>query len=137
MSTKLTDLELKKQLVKTSTVRLAAELARAQDVISDDALEKQSRIDLISYIFHLHRISGNDIIGQSNVIKTLVSNFDITKVVLLTDLEEAGAIHTPKTPAAQGATFFNTDMARFLLDQARETAEERSRQEEKERVAWE
>src|SRR6266516_1809504 len=137
MSTRLTDLELKKQLVKTNTVRLAAELGRAQDVLLDDALEKLTRIDLISYIFHLCRISGNDIIGQSNVIKTLVANFDITKVVLLMDLEEAGAVHTPKAPAAQGAAFFNTDMARFLLDQAKERAEERTRQEEKERVAWE
>src|SRR6266516_7922943 len=133
MSTRLTDLELKKKLVKTNTVRLDAVLGRAQDVLSDDALDKLTRIDLISYIFHLRRISGNDIIGQSNVIKTLVSNFDMSKVVHLMDLEEAGAVHTPKTPAAQGAAFFNTDMARFLLDQAKERAEERTRQEEKDR----
>src|SRR6266516_743103 len=105
MSTRLTDLELKKKLVKTNTVRLDAVLGRAQDVLSDDALEKLTRIDLISYIFHLRRISGNDIIGQSNVIKTLVSNFDITKVVLLMDLVEVGPSIHPKLPQPKGPLF--------------------------------
>src|SRR6266516_15233 len=143
MATKLTDLELKQQIVKSSTPRLVLELVRAQNALDEDTIAELSRSDIISYIFHLRRISGNDVTGQSNIIQSRVTNFDISKMIFLTDVEETGALEkatTPKTPTVTGQAFFGPEYYRYLQEKDktdriradRIEAEERALRAEKE-----
>src|SRR6266516_818691 len=143
MATKLTDLELKQQIVKSSTPRLVLELVRAQNALDEDTIAELSRSDIISYIFHLRRISGNDVTGQSNIIQSRVTNFDISKMIFLTDVEEIGVLEkviTPKTPTVSGQAFFGPEYYRYLQEKDktdriradRIEAEERALRAEKE-----
>src|SRR6266516_3168584 len=143
MATKLTDLELKRQIIKSSTPRLVLELVRAQDALDEDTIAELSRSDLVSYIFHLRRISGNDVTGQSNIIQSRVTNFDISKMIFLTDVEETGVLEkviTPKTPTVSGQAFFGPEYYRYLQEKDktdriradRIEAEERALRAEKE-----
>src|SRR6266516_2580354 len=142
-TSKLTDLELKRQIIKSSTPRLVLELIRAQDALDEDTVAKLPRSDIISYIFHLRRISGNDVTGQSNIIQSRVTNFDISKMIFLTDVEETGALEkvtTPKTPTVTGQAFFGSEYHRYMLEKDktdriradRIEAEERALRAEKE-----
>src|SRR6266516_3464092 len=143
MATKLTDLELKRQIIKSSTPRLVLELVRAQDALDEDTIAELSRSDLVSYIFHLRRISGNDVTGQSNIIQSRVTNFDISKMIFLTDVEETGVLEkviTPKTPTVSGQAFFGPEYYRYLQEKDKRDriradrieAEERALRAEKE-----
>src|SRR6266516_3314916 len=143
MATKLSDLELKRQIVKSSTPRLVLELLRAQNALDEDTATELSRSDIISYIFHLRRISGNDVTGQSNIIQSRVTNFDISKMIFLTDVEETGAVEkvaTPKTPTVTDQVFFGPEYYRYLQEKNktdriradRIEAEERALRAEKE-----
>src|SRR6266516_6256816 len=142
-TSKLTDLELKRQIIKSSTPRLVLELIRAQNALDEDTVTDLSRYDIISYIFHLRRISGNDVTGQSNIIQSRVTNFDISKMIFLTDVEETGALEkatTPKTPTVTGQAFFGPEYYRYLQEKDktdriradRIEAEERALRAEKE-----
>src|SRR6266516_2852547 len=139
MATKLTDLELKLQIIKSSTPKLV----RAQNALDEDTVAELSRSDLISYIFHLRRISGNDVTGQSNIIQSRVTNFNISKMIFLTDVEETGVLEkviTPKTPTVSGQAFFGPEYYRYLQEKDktdriradRIEAEERALRAEKE-----
>src|SRR6266516_3036271 len=143
MATKLTDLELKQQIVKSSTPRLVLELVRAQNALDEDTVTDLSRYDIISYIFHLRRIAGNDVTGQFNIIQSRVTNFDISKMIFLSDVEETGVLEkviTPKTPTVSGQAFFGPEYYRYLQEKDktdriradRIEAEERALRAEKE-----
>src|SRR6266516_1975918 len=93
MSSQMSDSELRSHIKKSSTIRLASELGRAQNVIDTDVIETLSRSDLVSYIFCLRRLSG-----QNDMLKAIVPNFDPAKVTLVTEVEEGAKSKTPSTP---------------------------------------
>src|SRR6266516_964476 len=101
---KMSDVELKSHIRKSTTLRLSQELARAQDVMDIDAIEQLSRLDIVSYIFYLRRLAGQD-----DALKSVVKNCDLSKVVFFSDLEEGArqksVSSTPGATPGTAATF--------------------------------
>src|SRR6266516_1313347 len=122
---KMSDVELKSHIRKSTTLRLSQELARAQDVMDVDAIEKLSRLDIVSYIFYLRRLAGQD-----DALKSLVKNCDFSKVVFFSDPEEGTRQKSvSSTPAATPGTATTFGVESLLLSFLQE---ERNRQERKE-----
>src|SRR6266516_2862913 len=83
MSDLKSDKDLESLIRKSSSERLTIELSRAQDTIDPDVVDSLSRTELVSYIFALRRLAG-----QHTAVKTLIKDFDITKVIMLSGPEE-------------------------------------------------
>src|SRR6266516_3147147 len=83
MSDLKSDKDLETLIRKSSSERLTVELSRAQDVLDPDVVDSLSRTELVSYIFALRRLAG-----QHTAVKTLIKDFDITKVIMLSGPEE-------------------------------------------------
>src|SRR6266516_1670411 len=100
---------------KDSTTRLVLELARAQDVISEEDIAGLSRPDLITYVTHLRRLSG-----VKTAIKSKIADFDISKVIFPkaeeATLEEAeGATGGNPTPGIFPGHALTSDPTTLLL----------------------
>src|SRR6266516_411903 len=99
MSDLKSDKDLETLIRKSSSERLTIELSRAQDTIDPDVVDSLSRTELVSYIFALRRLAG-----QHTAVKTLIKDFDITKVIMLSGPEEVinppGAEASPPTVSA-------------------------------------
>src|SRR6266516_3601503 len=83
MSDLKSDKDLESLIRKSSSERLTIELSRAQDTIDPDVVDSLSRTELVSYIFALRRLAG-----QHTAVKTLIKDFDVTKVIMLSGPEE-------------------------------------------------
>src|SRR6266516_7723566 len=90
-----------------------------------DAIEQLSRLDIVSYIFYLRRLAGQD-----DALKSVVKNCDFSKVVFFSDLEEGVRQKSvSSTPAATPGTATTFGVEAVLLNFFQE---ERNRQERKE-----
>src|SRR6266516_291120 len=96
MSSQTSDKELESIVRKCSTVKLSCELVRAQNVLDSDAIDLLTRTQLVSYIWHLRRLAG-----QNEPVRDIVQNFDVTKVIFLPEVESTVK---PRTPTAATAT---------------------------------
>src|SRR6266516_3401489 len=96
MSDLKSDKDLETLIRKSSSERLTVELSRAQDVLDPDVVDSLSRTELVSYIFALRRLAG-----QHTAVKTLIKDFDVNKVIMLSGPEEVinplGAEASPPT----------------------------------------
>src|SRR6266516_7646545 len=125
-----TDADLLAAVKKQSTVRLVLELGRAQAVLDEDQIADLTRSELISCVFHLRRLNG-----QKGTIKDEVPNFDISQVVMLTnisDVEEVSGRILPDIPAptpSQGGASYADNLILILIQNM---AEEKVRLEKRE-----
>src|SRR6266516_2711985 len=125
-----TDADLLAAVKKQSTVRLVLELGRAQAVLDEDQIADLTRSELISYVFHLRHLNG-----QKGTIKDEVPNFDISQVVMLTnisDVEEVSGRILPDIPAPTPSQGGASSADNLILILIQNMAEEKVRLEKRE-----
>src|SRR6266516_4428980 len=122
------DETLRSAIVKCSTARLVLELKRAQNVLDEDQIVNLSRLEFISYVYHLRQA-----VGQYTPLQDVVPNFKIGEVKMFqgrdTDMEEAAATRAQPTPSKSLPSIpLDSNIAALLSSLAnmqKEAAEER------------
>src|SRR6266516_4601252 len=125
-----TDADLLAAVKKQSTVRLVLELGRAQAVLDEYHIADLTRSELISYVFNLRHLNG-----QKGTIKDEVPNFDISQVVMLTnisDVEEVSGRILPDIPAPTPSQGGASSADNLILILIQNMAEEKVRLEKRE-----
>src|SRR6266516_4475080 len=120
MAVSMSDADLRSLIGKESTKRLKAEFLVAQKHFDAAEIDIMNRRYVLSHIFALRKLSG-----QTGVLKSVVSNYDATKVQILPEDIDPGLL----TPTATSSLDVNTIM--FSMLQIMNDREDKHREDER------
>src|SRR6266516_3907847 len=120
MAVSMSDADLRSLIGKESTKRLKAEFLVAKKHFDAAEIDIMNRRYVLSHIFALRKLSG-----QSGVLKSVVPNYDATKVLILPEDIDPGLL----TPTATSSLDVNTIM--FSMLQIMNDREDKRREDER------
>src|SRR6266516_1606264 len=110
MAVSMSDADLRSLIGKESTKRLKAELLVAQKHFDTAEIDVMNRRYVMSHIFALRRLSG-----QSTVLKTVVLNYDATKVQIFSEDLDPGLL-TPSVTTPFDANSIMLSILQIMND---------------------
>src|SRR6266516_1788454 len=120
MAVSMSDADLRSLIGKESTKRLKAELLVAQKHFDAAEIDVMNRRYVMSHIYALRRLAG-----QTSVLKSVVPNYDATKVQIFPEDLDPGLL----TPTATSSLDINSVM--FSMVQLMNDREDKRREDER------